>query len=327
MSREAWQAAITERRLSNGEGQFLPPQYMTPGVIAGMAQDLSPQDLNANVVHSRTKVDAAYSRVQEAVPKMHSLLLNGVRQAVEQGYVPEAALDRLGPTFTQTAVQVVDKTMLAEMGAYYHRTDTMYVSSDAQAHALDWVVAHELGGHKLSGGTFVTSEDGRVARTRRGFVTDAGSRHFGLDEAVQHHLILSYVNGEIDVVDPDERQDVNYVYEPERKLLAEFISRSKGIIDLKAITRGSFEDSDESGAATLDRRIMVQQATAAYGPGAYRKLDLLFDLADIGNKSALEVAERIEPPVVGTDGRVLQRGNIDIDEDILYDLLQNEPVE
>ncbi|HKX73114.1 MAG TPA: hypothetical protein VJM32_03825 [Candidatus Saccharimonadales bacterium] len=252
------------------------------------------------------------------VPHVHDTVRAGMQAAVAEGYAPAAALDRLEPAFTQTAIRVVDQSVLGEdLAVYEQRTDIVTLGADVADYDPEQTIAHEIGGHKVSGGTFVL-RDGQTVRIRRGFVNHgsgeiASGRHYGLDEAVQHHMILSYAHGEFGVVDPDARTDRDRSYYEHRKLLARFVLQSAGIIDLKAITRGSFEDSGEAGAVTTDRRTMVAQARAAYGPGAYFKLNYLFEAIDFEDMSAEELAERIRSPELNTDGSVKRAGSIDVD--------------
>jgi hypothetical protein len=311
MSREVWQNNRVTRNFPNGGGPFLPPKYIDETVALRLFSWGGKTDF-------KQFVDALDRELRTVVPEVHERLRKGMQNAVEQGYVPAYVLKRLGPAFTQTAIQAVDQSIMGDdLAAYEHGTDIMIVGT--AAYNLLQTVAHEIGGHKVSGGTFVERADSTLDRVRRGFVSDSDQaktpapRHYGIDEAVQHHLIVSYLHGQIDTVDPDFRKDTDMYYYEHRKLLAAFIDRSGGIIDLKAITRGSFEDTDETGTVTTDRRTMVVQASTAYGAGAYRKLSILFDSIDFDDLFAEELAERIHPPSLNNDGSIATPGYLDID--------------
>ena len=327
MSREAWQAECTARNFPNGDGPFL---------AAGFLEEESAWDFFANsgyrnfdtfIAKRRQAVEALDEELKLVVPQVQSMVYAGMKQAIAQGYVPPAALGRVETAFTQTAIQAVDPAVFkdgASLAHYRQRTDTMVISSEAIDYDLPETIAHELGGHKISGGTFVTTRGCKMLRTRRGFVNDtaktfsSAGRHYGLDEAVQQHLTQAYINGQIDVLNPDDRDDndasggYESSYYQHRKLLAAFISRSGGIIDLATITRASFEDTEATGIESANRRAMTQQALAAYGPGAYRKLSLLFDAIDIYGDVTEELTQYIQPPELGQDGSVQSPGTIQV---------------
>lgn len=104
------------------------------------------------------------------------------------------------------------------------------------------------------------------------------------------------------------------MYYYQRKLLAAFISKAGGIIDLKTMIRASQEDTDDADTFLTDRRAMVTQARTAYGPGAYFKLDQLMDKIDDRNdpRSFSELISRITPPEFNPDGTVRRSGSIDV---------------
>ena len=258
-------------------------------------------------------------RLRLLLPRMRGIMQTGMQAGVAAGYVPAYALDRLEPAFTQTAIRAVPQSVLGEdLAAYDHETDILEVGPDAVAHSLIRTIGHELAGHKVSGGTFVT-QDGAMLRLRRGFVSnnyiapDASATHYGLDEAVQQHLLSSYLDGQFDILDPGMRVSKgDTAYYVERRLLAEFVLRANGLIDPRAIIRGSFEDSDESGAITTDRRTMVMQAGMAYGPGAYRKLSVLFDALDNRIEPFEQLVQRIREPELTASSSVRRLGSINI---------------
>jgi hypothetical protein len=327
LGRTAWQASRASSNFSgDSTGSFLPPQFVDENQAWELFQASHERNFDQLVARRVEGVEALDRELRAVVPQVHETLQEGMQAAIDAGYVPTTALERLEPAFAQTAIRAVDQAVLGEgdIAVYDQASDTMTVGTDAIEYDdnLEQTVAHEIGGHKISGGTFVTREDGTVARVRRGFVNHdeeasslASARHYGLDEAVQQHLSLSYMHGEIDVIDPDARTDGDESYYEHRKLLSEFIDRSGDVIDPKAITRGSFEDSDEAGAVTTDRRAMVMQARTAYGPGAYHKLSQLFDKIVYDNMSAGELAERIHSPEFNPDGSVKRPGYIDTEDD------------
>lgn len=320
MSREAWQDTRAARNFADSPEPFLPPVHLDEDTAWPLFASAQERDFDHFLSVRNGQIDALDEELRAVAPEVQARLRGGMQTAVEQGYVPTSALERLEPAFTRTAIQAVDQSVLGDdLATYEQSRDVLTVATDAADYDLPQTIAHELGGHKLSGGTFVRGGDGTVVRTRRGFVNHSettetpSARHYGLDEATQHHLILSYLHGQIDTVDPDMRRDGDTSYYEHRKLLASFVFRSGGIIDLKAITRGSFEDTDEvGGTITTDRRTMVAQARMAYGAGAYRKLSLLFDAIDFDDLSAEELEERIQAPELNGDGSVSRPGSIDV---------------
>lgn len=316
--RASWQAGRAAINFPESDGPFLPPRFIDDATARELFQSSDERDLDRLVTERTGRVEALAAELQAIVPEVHETVRAGMQRGIEQGYVPAAALERLEPAFTQTAIQVVDQSALrrGDLAAYDQVTDTLTIGTHASDYDPAQTIVHEIGGHKISGGTFATREDGTTERVRRGFVNyEEGviesNRHYGLDEAVQHHLALSYAHGQFEILDPEERDDRNLSYYDHRKLLAEFVLRSGGVVDLRAITRGSFEDSGESGAVTTDRRTMVTQARAAYGPGAYYKLDLLLESIDFYDLPAEELAERIHGPEFNDDGSVRRPGFID----------------
>jgi len=317
-SRGAWQAARVAHNFSEGTGQFLPPVFMDDAQADELFQESFQPDFDQFVEARTEAVESLVEELRTLVPQVHETVRAGMQAAVEEGYVPEDVLDRLEPAFAQTAIQVVDQSVLGDdLAVYEQTTDIVTIGAEAADYDPEQTVAHEIGGHKVSGGTFVT-RGGETVRVRRGFVNHeegviTSGRHYGLDEAVQHHLILSYKHGQLDTVEPDARAERDMSYYEHRKLLAEFVLRSGGVVDLKAITRGSFEDSRQSGAVTTDRRTMITQARAAYGPGAYFRLNQLYESMDFDEMTAEELAARIHGPEFNADGSIKRPGFIDVE--------------
>ncbi|HET8671849.1 MAG TPA: hypothetical protein VFM05_14885 [Candidatus Saccharimonadales bacterium] len=318
--RESWQANCVAKNFPEGGGPLLPPTPLEEDRAWELFEQSDERNFDVFVSGRAADVQALHVELQTVVSQVHARVREGMELGIHEGYVPAYALERLEVAFTQTAIRPVDQSVLGDdLAVYEQATDVMTIGADAVDYGLEQTITHEIGGHKLSGGTFITRADGTVVRVRRGFVNHDGNaatgsaRHYGIDEAVQQHLSLSYLYGQFDVLDPDERTDHDTSYYGHRKLLAQFILRAGGVIDLRAITRGSFEDSSGSGTITTDRRTMVMQASAAYGPGAYHKLSQLFDSMDFDGMSAEELAERIQGPELNADGSVNHHGRIDLE--------------
>ena len=318
MSREIWQASCFEQNFTGSEGPFLAPGLVDEATAWELFQQSHHRNFDQFVADRAMTVMSFQEELHDIVPRAHDRLRTGMQLGVDQGFVPAYALDRLAPAFRQTAIQVVDQHLLGEdLAVYQQTTDIMRIGTDAADYDPEQTIIHEIGGHKVSGGTFKLQPDGTITRVRRGFVNhEAGvvesGRHYALDEAIQHHLALSYQYGQFDILDPDMRSDYDTSYYEHRKLLSAFVLCSGGLIDLRAITRSSFEDSDATNTVTTDRRTMVAQARAAYGPGAYFKFNLLSEAIDFEDCTAEELAIHIHGPERASDGRIITPGFIDV---------------
>jgi len=256
------------------------------------------------------RVEAASRSIYQQYPRILEQLRGGVARAVAEGYAPPVVAQRLEDAFRLTSVQLADQAALGgALGAYYAHNDSVVLSAELEPLEVATTIAHELLGHKASGGTFrrpkADHEKGPV-RTRVGF--DENGKHEALDEAVQQHMILGYLTGDFATIDPDNSADQDRHYYNYRKLLAAFVGRSNGDIDLRNITQASYEDTDEMHADIGYRREMVEDSIDAYGLGAYRKFAQLCKAADAvgtGPNSTQELQaliDRIHGPVVSERG-------------------------
>jgi hypothetical protein len=273
------------------------------------------------IINSRD-ISESHQRLLEAWPRFRGAYTEGVKRGVELGYIPKSAEDRLEAALTKTSVRVSDATVLdayGPMSAYYRNDhDEIGVRHDIHESGEGFHdnLAHEFT-HKLSGGTFKSPEVGSTeyGRQRVGFSTEMKPEvltRTGLNEAVTHHVTLGILSGDFETVDPDKRGDKDNTYYGYRKVFAEFIGRSQGVIDMTTVTRAFFEDTGPEGGIQA-RRQLVREVLQAYGPGSLNKLNKLMDLTDIiGNNRFDEVIfSRIHPPELDDQGHVLKPGYID----------------
>jgi hypothetical protein len=274
-----------------------------------------------NVLDKRgAELAGSHDRLVELWPKFKETFKQGVSKGIDQGYIPLDVKSRVIPAVEKTSIRVADNAMLEGSSATYdNERDEVGVSNEIEGSINDSVedsVIHEWT-HKLSGGTFKADKhDATVlARPRVGFSTEVDAHTLtrtGLNEAVTQHITMGIVTGDFETFDPDERGDKDYTYYRFRKVMATFLKRSRGIIDVKSVTNAYFEDTTSDGS-TEARRAMIREVAQAYGAGALTKLDKLFELSDRVLDHDLEglVLDRIHAPVMNTDGTVAQQGYID----------------
>ncbi len=316
--------AITGNPFLEENADKIPPLIDTrPMVMA----DPKVQEL----INSRD-ISESHQGLIEAWPHFREAYVTGVKKGVELGYIPEFVEDRLEAALIKTSVRVTDSAVLdtyGPMSAYYRNDhDEIGVRHDVRETGENFQdnLTHELT-HKVSGGTFKTPEAGdtEFKRSRVGFSTELKPEMLnrtGLNEAVTHHVTLGILTGDFETLDPDKRGDKDNTYVGYRKVLAEFIGRSQGLIDTKTVTNAFFEDAGPEGGIQ-SRRKLVQEVKQAYGPGALNKLDKLMDLTDmVGNNRFGEVIfSHIHPPELDEQGRVVKQGFIDTENlPTFYDL-------
>lgn len=272
--------------------------------------------------------DDEHNQLLEAYQKADPLIRAGVQSGIEQRYIPDNVIGRLDDALNRTKVQLVNKEVFGIVAdprfaaMYFPSADHVLIphSTLQQASQQEQIVliAHELG-HKLAGGTFIAGPNGQPQRTRIGFstlnVATGSVTKDGLDEALQHHLTLAILDGDFATMDPDQRQDGDEMYHNVRKVMATFIDRAGGQIDLKAMTRGFFEDSGPDGSSK-DRRQFVAEMMHTYGShavaGSSKLLDLANDLTE--EEMATHVLPRIIAPEFGEDGSMTKMGAINLDD-------------
>lgn len=330
----------------DGKKTVLPPVMLVNSTgdgqpivdIAGQVQQhLLPEQSQYDPIIEQ-EVLTAQESITDQTDHIIDKLKVGVQQGVQEGYLPSNVLPNLDLELATTAVMVLDSRILDRLnveeeseihGDYNEKTDIVRLAHDLSPSELEGTLIHEYL-HKLSGGTFRFDEDKGFVRTRTGFSekkdsgTSSGSevteqRHECLNEAVNSHLERAVADGDFATIDPDMRNegpedDFNYVY---RSVLADFIEKSGGVIDLKTITRAAFEENGEQ-PVTTERRAMVRQARAAYGTGAFRKfekicraIEYLDPVEEAFQSKLLGMYERIKGPEIGPNGEIVRPGSID----------------
>lgn len=278
--------------------------------------------------------------VRDTYPKVMEIFEAGLREGHKLGYIPdEVDEDRIFDTLSGVGIQLVDAPIINEehnkpvSGDYSGPLDLIRLNADNNPFELRDTAIHELR-HRIGGGTFIgktvfagLSKDGDpeyfpvpvVLRHRTGF--QQNGRHRGTDEALVEHSTQAILHGEWNILDPTRRTEMPSTYVVERVMLADFIEKSGGIIDLKTLMRANFEDTEPNGKFP-ERRLMMRQARQAYGQGAYHKLDRLMEYAQAkfpaaqGRKQLKEILDHIHPPVLDQFGNVTEVGWIDTNFDV-----------
>lgn len=102
----------------------------------------------------------------------------GVRSAIDRGYLPESSMDRHRASLQYTAIRTTTPSVMeAELyrSGHYDSYRNEIVAHDS---ATDGDIAeqtHTVGherGHDMSGGTFIRMPDGSIYRSRVGFNND-----------------------------------------------------------------------------------------------------------------------------------------------------------
>ncbi len=278
-------------------------------------------------------IDTTSTTVIDAYPEISERFKIGVRLGVEKGYLPQQALGRLDNTVGQTAIRVVGHSIGNAAGQYDSDTAIIKIGagfSEVDDKEIAETLVHELQ-HDLSGGTFRKTADGKVMRTRTGLsgqLKDGKQGwHMALTEAINTYHEQAIMTGDFEILDPgDDRHATSYY--GIRKLLAVAIEKSGGVMDIKTLSRASFEDTSQN-VNTSDRRAMVGQWRRSYGLGSLRKFDHLCQAAQHLDSSYFsgptepeyysmlnDLADRIHPPILDTDGTVIKPGFIDIQNNL-----------
>ncbi len=106
-------------------------------------------------------------------------------------------------------------------------------------------------------------------RSRVGFATEIRPeqiKRIGLNEAITHHITQGIINGDFETIDPDKRSGDDHVYYSYRKVLTDFVNKSQGLIDVKTLTNGYYEDTEPDGDREACKRL-VAGIVSAYGHG------------------------------------------------------------
>ena len=274
----------------------------------------------------------------KAWPEFISDYKDGLERGIKLGYIPAFVKDRLSDAFAKTRVRVVEAAAMSLVGpttnAYYRANDdsvgVRHNSSDTSEH-----LTHEFT-HKTSGGTFKHVADQAAEpnlspyqRLRIGYSSISNKDTLirtGLNEAVTEHITLGILTGDFETFDPDQRADGNNIYYDFRKIYATAIKRSQGIIDVKTVTNGFYEDTESQGNISA-RRKFVGEFVDAYGVGALNKLEKLCEACDIVNQEKLDevILSRIHAPEIDADGKVVKKGSIDMDNWPTFDSLYSVP--
>lgn len=273
----------------------------------------------------------------QAWPKAKEKLTSGIHVGIQGGYIPADVEQRLPGALNSTLIRVADEAILiaqADDPELFEGMQAFYESGDPKTGSKDEIrfissgrkfsatieneVVHELL-HKLSGGTFVTSDDvtGTHSRTRVSFASEQGidrpSKPF-LVEAVNTYLEKACITGDFENFNPDNDEDLPRLYYGTRKVLEQFITQSNGLVTISDFSRASFEDTGAEGTNFADRRKLVQAAQAAYGYGALSKLETLCAAAEkLSSYHDVKhaVLPLIHPPVLDQQGRVIQLGRLE----------------
>jgi hypothetical protein len=282
-------------------------------------------DHTARDPKSKVNIETLTSESQRILAEKLPQLLQSYREkiisAVASGSIPEIAIGRMDAAIKEESIWIAEPMILGVItngcnAAYDSEHNKIYV--DLIDHETDEEIEdsvyHELT-HKISGGSFTKggAESSKLQRRRTGFSNvfeNDSYTNTGLNEAITQHIAASLVSGRFETIDPSERGDGNIIYYDYRKVLAVFIDRSKGIIQLETIIGAYFEDT-QPGGSVVYRRQLVKQMNQAYGIGAIKKLNDLMDLTDKG--FAAEVVIRsIQPPEIDAQGSVVKKGNLTI---------------
>jgi hypothetical protein len=312
---------------------------------AGRLVDIRPAVLANPLVQkiiTGRDLQPASQKLREIWPHFKKLFINGVTKGIEQGYIPAAVRDRLEAALNQTRVRAVDAVVMDAhagglAGYYRSETDEVGIRHDIPTGGREYhsTLTHEVK-HKVSGGTFKqsTPQDPHHFRSRVGYsneLPDGVYTRTGLNEAVTQHLAMGCLTDDFETFDPDERADGNRTYYRYRKVVATFINGARGLIDVKTVTNGFYEDSGPGGS-TQDRIKLIRETVQAYGWGALAKLEKLCELADIVDAGRFEqiVLSRIHPAQVDENGNVLAKGYIDTKnlpdlDDLYYSQLTDAP--
>jgi hypothetical protein len=261
-----------------------------------------------------------HRRLEAFWPDFKTGFARGVCRGIQEGYIPPYVEERIAPTLEKTGVgladpRVIDPENQGFSAVYNPHIDQfrMKPAKDPSRYELD--ATHELY-HKLSGGTFQADPKNpqHIQRQRGGYnsfprTNGRESEHRNVDEVTIHQLALGTITGDFETLDPDKRADGNMDQYTRRKVIATFVDRAGGAIDVRSLTKAGFEDSGPDGSTEL-RRQLVGETVTAYGWGALRKIETLCNYAEQVAPDTLrqEVLGRIQPPQFDEVGSVRYTG-------------------
>ncbi len=282
---------------------------------------------------ARRDMKPEHSALGEMLPEVVSTYEAGLASGISQGYIPADRQELFKMAAKKTGIGIIDKAILdiydPDAEAYYSQGSNQVVLGHnlvREEQRFNTVLSHELT-HQISGGTFLSDPDNpsAVDRSRLGFVSEVKphkAKRNPLNEFLTQHITMGILSGDFQTFDPDERADQDKTYYAFRKVGAAFVDRAQGIIDPKVLTQAYFEDSgpEASGA----RRQLVRQIRQAYGKGALAKMDALFNFAEVVEQvqwgrpvSDMRdelILRRIKPPVLNAEGRVIEPGEINLED-------------
>ena len=277
----------------------------------------------------------AHADLLAAWPKFLETFNKGVDRGITSGYIPTGVKLNMQDGLTKTGVRIVDSIVMvavggSSLGAYYDSDkDEVGVRHDSKEPEIMNSLVHEFV-HKISGGTFLPP-NALVAdhfRQRVGFSTELYKgllNRTGFNEAVTHHITLGITTGDFETLDPNKRTDGDTTYNEYRKILATFVDRSGGVVDVKTLTNSFFEDAGPEGGLKARKKLM-KEVKKAYGSRALHKLEDLMTLTNIVNADRMDeiILSRIHPPELDEHGAVIKRGIIDNNNlPTLFDLYIN----
>jgi hypothetical protein len=284
----------------------------------------------ANELIDRRDLRDDQERLEQAWPDFLDKYRHGLDKGIVLGYVPNDRRQVLEQAARKSAFRVVDAAILEAscpgMQAYYSNAkDEIGISHLAVARDDDLYIplAHELT-HEISGGTFLTQPEQVAYRIRVGYDTEIRPNENArekFNEFLTQHVTMGILTGDFVTLDPDKRPDGDKTYYEARKTGAAFVEKSGGIIDIKTLINGFFEDTTQSGGLE-HRRQMIKQTRLAYGKGVIRKLEALAELAEnvamlswaapLSEKLEELVFSRIHSPVFDDNGEIIKTGEIDL---------------
>jgi hypothetical protein len=306
-------------------------------------EELRKDETTLDYIEAR-RANVDHAKLVEVWPEFVERYEAGQAAGIEQGYIPAVAAERFAKSQKLTSVRLADAAVLNVNGADadYDMERHQVRLNDVRNKTKEQIVlnlAHEFV-HDDSGGTYLpkaatdenTIHEGPIPgvqsfpgvdsiRSRTGYSNGLDIDKMtkpGLVEAVTQHIALGILDGDFETFDPMQRQDGDRTYMQRRQVYAASVLNSEGIVQVKHLSNGIYEDTGPGGSFT-DRRTMVRAYVDAYGWGAVRKLEKLCVMAEkmdsdpTGIVTEKLILSRIHPPMVDVNGVVIKRGYIDVE--------------